>query len=386
MTSTQEFFDRLAHMRATEPVSHHKDGGFWEVFGYAEISEMFADPERFSSDLSSLVPGPPEIDMLREGNFVGIDPPRHGQLRGLVNKVFTPRLVAELEPRITELVTALLDEVDGAGRIDLVAGLSHPLPIIVICELLGIPAEDRDAFQAWADGLLDTVGRDRLPTQEELAALVPMLKEMNEYLLGHVRARRAAPGGDLISKLVTTTVDGRGLSDDELFGFVALLLIAGHITTTALIGSTVLCLEDNPDVLALVRADRSLVPAVIEESLRLFPPISKVGRRTTREVELGGATIPAGQILMTWIASANRDGSVFPEPDRFVLGRENRHLAFGHGIHFCLGAPLARLEGRIALNLLMDRYPKWTVARDDVELTDPRGMILVQRLPLLVTG
>jgi cytochrome P450 len=209
---------------------------------------------------------------------------------------------------------------------------------------------------------------------------------MNEYLLAHIRSRRQQPTDDLIGKLTAAEIDGERLADGEIVGFAGVLLLAGHVTTTALLGNTVLCFDHHPEAAAAVRADRHLLPAAIEEVLRFRSPFPRLARVTTTDTEIGGRTVPAGQLVAAWIAAANRDPARFPEPDRFDIHRTSTgHLAFGHGIHFCIGAPLARLEAKIVLGILLERYHD--IGVDDaaaIEFHNPWQIISVKRLPVLV--
>ena len=262
--------------------------------------------------------------------------------------------------------------------------------MIVIAELLGIPTSDQAVFRSWADVLLSQeVDPDQAVDEageQAVAAVAPTMREMNAYFLDHIRARRADPGTDLTSKLIQAEVDGERLADEEIVGFVGLLLLAGHITTTATLGNSVVCFQDNPDAAAEVRADPTLLPAAIEEVLRLRTPFPRVGRLTKVDTEVGGMPVPAGQIVLPWLTAANRDERVFAEPHRFDIHRRpNPHLTFGHGIHFCLGAPLARLEARVALRLLLQRYRDIEVVGDEqVEHRNPWTMVAVARLPVQV--
>jgi cytochrome P450 len=360
----------------------------WQVLGHPEASTILSDPAVFSSDLSALQPDQDDFALFQRGNFVGMDPPQHRKLRTLVSQAFTPRVVADLEPRIAELTTELLDR--AGERFDLIDALAYPLPVIVIAELLGIPISDRGLFRRWADVLLgQEVDPDRALREvgeQAMTAVAPTMREMNVYFLEHIRSRRASPGSDLTSKLVQAEVDGERLSDEEIIGFVGLLLIAGHITTTATLGNSVVSFQDNPDAVAEVRADPSLLPAAIEEVLRVRTPFPRLGRITKVDAEVGGVHIPAGQVVLPWLTAANRDERVFAEPHRFDIHRTpNPHLTFGHGIHFCLGAPLARLEAGVALRLLLERYRDMEVTGDEqVEHRNPWTMVAVTRLPLEV--
>ena len=392
MTTTRPTFeDFLAWLeagRAQGQVHFDDKQQCWHVFGHPEASTVLSDPAVFSSDLRSLQPRQDDLALFQRGNFVQMDPPQHRKLRTLVSQAFTPRVVADLEPRIAELTTQLLDEV--GERFDLIDALAYPLPVIVIAELLGIPTSDRGLFRRWADALFSQeVDPDRSvldASERAVTAVLPTMREMNAYFLDHIRNRRADPGSDLTSKLTQAEVDGERLTDEEIIGFVGLLLLAGHITTTATLGNSVVVFRDHQDAVAEVRADPGLLPAAIEEVLRVRTPFPRLARITTADTELGGVRLPAGQIVMPWLTAANRDERVFAEPHRFdVHRRPNPHLSFGHGIHFCLGAPLARLEARVALRLLLERYRDVQVAGDEqVEHRSPWTMVAVTRLPLEV--
>ncbi|MEV4110174.1 cytochrome P450 [Nonomuraea sp. NPDC049695] len=377
--------------RSGPPVEYDAAAGMWHVYGYPELHEVLSDPATFSSDTMRVVPEamkPKGFSM--KGFITQIDPPEHGKLRKLVSSAFTRKVVADLEPRIAALTHELLDAAQERGRLELVTDLAYPLPVIVIAELLGVPSSDRALFKQWADALFQRDAKVSLaePTEGQRVDTETALKswkEMADYLAGHAAERRKQPRADLLTRLVEAEVDGERLPDDQVVNFAIILLLAGHITTTMLLGNTVLCLDAYPEQQDKVRADRASIPDVIEESLRLFTPFAALGRSTTREVELGGVTIPADQMLMAWVGVANRDPRQFPDPDVFNPDRDpNPHLAFGRGIHFCLGAPLARLEGRVALNILLDRLnPLRTDPDDPVEFMPTPTMTGVRRLPLI---
>ncbi|MFJ2865435.1 cytochrome P450 [Kitasatospora sp. NPDC087314] len=349
--------DWACRMREEHPVAFDGKLRMWQVFRQEHVQRVLTDHAVFSSDMSVIAPD----QMFRSGNITQMDPPLHRKYRSLVNKAFTPRTVADLAPRISELTHTLLDEVDGADQVDLVDALLYPLPITVISELLGVPQSDHELFRSWVDNLFDATFEN--PFDPDLARkATEAVAPMKEYLLEHVRDRRSRARDDLITKLVQAEVDGERMTDEEVMTFSAILLLAGHVTTTLLLGNTVRCLDDNPWAVDRLRADPGLVPAAIEESLRLRPPFNASGRITTQEVELAGVTIPAQQPVFASILSANYDPARFADPhtfdlNRFGPGRDTPpHSAFGHGVHFCVGAPLARLEGRIALGIMLERY------------------------------
>ncbi|MEV5895747.1 cytochrome P450 [Nonomuraea fuscirosea] len=366
--------------------------GMWSVYGYPELQEVLGDPATFSSDTMRVVPKEmmPKDGFSLEGFITQIDPPEHGKLRKLVSSAFTRKVVADLEPRIAAITHELLDAAREGEGFELVRDLAYPLPVIVIAELLGVPSGDRALFKRWADALFQrdaevSLGQSPEERGASLEATMKPWREMSDYLAGHAAERRKEPRADLLTRLVEAEVDGERLPTEQVVNFAILLLLAGHITTTMLLGNTVLCLDAFPGQQDKVRADRASVPAVIEESLRLFTPFALLGRATTRESELGGVTIPADQLVMCWMAAANRDPRQFDDPEAFDPHRDpNPHLAFGRGIHFCLGAPLARLEGRVALNILLDRF---AVLRSDpedpVEFISAPSLTGLRRLPLL---
>jgi erythromycin 12 hydroxylase len=288
----------LATMRDEHPVWRDRYG-MWHVFRHDDVEAILRDPATFSSDTARLVPAAAPV---RRGMLTQIDPPEHRALRRLVSATFTPRMVAGLEPRIRSLTGRLLD--DAGERFDLVDALAFPLPVIVIAELLGLPADDRPLFRTWADGLFNMQVGD--PNDPELGPQVAAaMSEIIDYFLRACRARRAEPRDDLISALVTTEVEGRVLDDEEAANFSMLLLLAGHVTTTVLLGNAVRTFDENPGVWDELRADPALIPAAIEEVLRLRSPFVQVGRATVRAVEVGGVEVPADALVLPWLLSAS---------------------------------------------------------------------------------
>ncbi len=348
-------YDRL---RASAPVYHDPRVDLSMVFDYEGVRQALADPETFSSRAAP--PGGKPLDWM-----IFTDPPRHTKLRALILRAFTPRVVAGLEPRIRELSRRLLDQTVERGEMDLAAEYAVPLPVLVIAEMLGIPAADEARFKRWSDatlGLAETVARGP-EAARVLAEYAAAAAEMAPYVADLLARRRAEPREDLLSRLAAAEVDGERLSGQQILGFFQLLLVAGSETTTNLIGNAALCLIDHPDQLARLRAKPELLPLAVEEVLRYRSPLQVVFRQTRRDVEVRGRTIPAGKLVLLMLGSANRDPRQFPDADRFDIGRDpNPHVAFGHGVHFCIGAPLARLEGRIALEDLLARLQGFALA------------------------
>jgi erythromycin 12 hydroxylase len=373
--------DWLARLRADAPAWRDRYG-LYHVTRAADVELVLRDVATFSSDFSAVMPG---SEQMTKGMLTRLDPPEHKALRHLVSASFTPKRVAGLEPRIRELCREMLP--DAPATYDLVEALAFPLPVTVIAEMLGLPAADRGTFRRWADGLFSLQADDPQEAMNDPAVRTAM-SEITAYLGDWCRTRRAEPVDDLISALVTTEVEGRRLDDEEAANFSMLLLFAGHITTTLLLGNAVRVIDENPGTWAWLRADASRIPGTIEEVLRLRPPFPVTGRATTRDVEISGVTVPARSIVMPWLLSANHDPDAHPEPERFDPTRTGigggAQMAFGHGIHFCLGAPLARLEGRVALEEMTARYAALTVGEG--EQRPYTGRVLgSHRLPVVAT-
>lgn len=370
----------LREMRDEHPVWRDAHG-VWHVFRYADVVRILSDPQGFSSNVGRVLPIRQKFGA---GNLVRTDPPRHDQLRRLVATAFSPKTITGLVPRIAEITHKLLDATDGATEFDLVPTLAYPLPVIVLAELLGLPIADRELFRAWSDKLFDRGGLD--PNDPELAQAVDdSTGDVLAHLHKYCADRRAHPREDLISMLAAVELDGERLSDDEVVNFSLVLMLAGQITATALIGNTVLCLDAHPEVTAELRADRAQLTATIDEVLRFRSPFTQVGRVTMAETELCGQVIPADVFVSPWLLSANRDEREFADPDRFDIHRSPNHqVAFGHGIHSCIGQLLARVESKVAIGILLDRYA-------DIRLTPGvplefygRGIFAARNLPVTV--
>lgn len=365
MQQPTDQFEWYKMMRETNPVYYHPDYHSWSVFRYNDVQRVLSDHAAFSSQFMgrSAEPNP---DHPLSTSMINTDPPWHRKLRNLVSTAFTPRTVAKLTPRIQDIVNDLLDQIAAQGEMDIIDDLAYPLPTTVIAELLGVPQEDREQFKFWSDELVgssDTPGVD--PEYE-----------MGQYFRELIAQRRADPRDDLISALITAQVDGESLTIAELLGFGELLIVAGHETTTHLIGNTFLCFDEYPGAIEQLQTDASLIPDAVEEILRYRSPIRRMFRRVVSDITIGDQELKAGQFVNALIASANRDEEQFPNASVFDIRRSpNRHLAFGYGIHFCLGAPLARLEAKIVLEIMLDRFTNMQV-KPDVALEPVGGMIL----------
>lgn len=359
----------LARLRAEQPVfpvTMPTGNRMWLVIRHDDARRVLADP-RLSNRIGRGVllgggsAGPTSEHMLSS------DPPDHTRLRRLVSAGFTARRVERLEPRITAIANRLLDDMGGTDTVDLMDTFAFPLPIQVICELLGVPPDDRDEFRVWSNTV---VGGTLIADPSREGVVRDALGQIVVYIRQLVADKRRTPADDLLSALLEVRDEGDRLSEDELVAMVFLMLIAGHETTMNLIGNGTYLLLTHPEQRSRIDADRSLLPAAIEEFLRYEPPVQNTTLRVTTEpVEVSGVTIPAGELVMVSLLSANRDGTAFADADRFDIARPGApHLAFGHGIHFCLGAALARLEGRIAIAALLDRYPGLRLACPPDEL------------------
>jgi len=367
----------LAALRESGPV-HRLDMRLglpvWVVTRYADVLAAMSDP-RLSNDPRHAT-GLDEMlrDDFLSRSMIGADPPAHTRLRRLVSKAFTARRVEGLRPRVQEITDTLLDRITPHGAADLVGEFALPLPVTVIGELLGVPEADRDRFRTWTDEMLDRP----FDGHSDLALVDAARARMHGYLTDLVAAKRTRPADDLITDLIAATDEGERLDEQELLAMVFLLLIAGYVTTVSLIGNGTLALLSSPDQLDRLRADPSLVPGAVEELLRFDGPVNPgLTRVALEDLEIGGVQIPRGAMVLLAIAAADRDPERFPEPDRLDIGAPDPgHLAFGHGIHYCLGAPLARLEGQVAFTALLARLPDLALAVDEDKLRWTGGGVL----------
>jgi cytochrome P450 len=357
-------------LRAEDPV-HHSPLGFWVLTRYADVIAMLRDPRLIKEPIAAFVAArfgmavPPGLGL----SMLDRDPPDHTRLRGLVSKAFTPKALESLRPHIQQIVNGLLDKVGGRHEMDLIEEFAYPLPVVVICEMLGVPVRDHERFKQWGLDIARGLDAIMLPPDSEVGKRsVTGRRALAEYFHELIAERRAAPRDDMLSALIAAEEAGDKLNEDELLATCILLLVAGHETTVNLIGNGTLALLRHPDQLRRLREDPGLIGTAVEELLRFDGPVQRTARIPSEDITIGGQTIPKGEMVMPFLGAADRDPAQFPDPDRLDITRaDNRHIAFGMGIHFCLGAPLARMEGQIAINTLLKRLPKLALATDKPE-------------------
>lgn len=367
-------------LREADPV-HRSELGFWVLTRHADVLALLRDPRTSRDPRSS-----ERVELLRSSVEVGelldeeeaapsmlfVDPPDHTRLRTLVNKAFTPAAVERLRSRVEAIVDGLLDRVAGAGTMDVVEDLAYPLPVTVICELFGVPEADWDRFRAWSRALVRLL--DPLVAEDAFEEALQARRALRGYLRELIATRRAHPTGDLLSALIAAEDQGHQLSEAELVSMCVLLLVAGHETTVNLIANGMLALLRQPRARARLAADPTLAGSAVEELLRYDSPVQFTSRHALADFEIDGHGVRTGETVVGVLGAANRDPAQFPDPDELDLARKpNRHVAFGGGIHFCLGAPLARVEARIAIPALLERLPRLElggipVRRDTVTL------------------
>jgi cytochrome P450 len=352
-----------ARLRQTDPVHWAEGHGGWVLTRYADIVTVLRSPHASAERTQAAQQRVPlefqKLFTARRDMMLSADPPRHTRLRLLVNKAFTPGAVAALAPFIQRFVDEVIDTVQPQGRMDVIRDLAYPLPATVIAEMLGVPHEDRDRFKKWSDDTAALSGN--LPgnlSEDVLRRAAEGVRQLRAYFAGIVAQRRIEPRDDLITALVKAQQEGDRLNEAELLANAVLLLNAGHETTTNLIGNGTLALLRHPDQFRRLRDDPALIPTAVEELLRYDSPVQFTTRVLKADLALGGKQLRAGETVLLLLGAANRDPGQFPDPDRLDVGRaDNKHLAFGLGSHFCLGAPLARLEGRIVFETLLRRLP-----------------------------
>ncbi|NHM31954.1 cytochrome P450 family protein [Neobacillus terrae] len=380
---TQNPYLAYAKLRENDPVYKmmFPDGQGWLITRYEDAIEVLKDP-RVVKDFSKLYGGSMEYGSVFMNNMLFSDPPDHKRLRGLVQKAFTPQMNSGMRDRIQEITNELLDKATDKTKMNLIDEFAFPLPIIVICEILGVPSADRDKFRIWSNSLIEGTNG------EHAADMFQHMNEFIQYLREWFEKVRHNPGNDLISQLIMAEEGGDELTEREIYGVVSLLIIAGHETTVNLIGNSILALLEHAEQLNLLKSQPELIPNAIEESLRFNGPVEfSTSRWASENMEFKGKFIRRGELMIIALNSANHDPDQFNDPEIFDITREKSpHLAFGKGIHLCLGAPLARLEGEIAIKSLLERFPDMKLAVSKDELEWRPGMIVrgVKEIPLLL--
>lgn len=390
---TKEFYQNpypsFAKLREDAPVYWSSKGEYWLVSRYADAREILGDlhfekgARRFKA-LDMLAKFIPNKEMMgfRQQSMLNQNPPDHTRLRGLVNKAFTPSMISQMRTHIEQIANELLDQVESKGEMDLVHDFSFPLPATVIAEMLGIPAKDRDRFKGWSHAMVSVL--EPSPHVLNVAKTLSAYKELTDYLKPLVEERRREKKGDLISALVAAEEDGNRLTEAELLSNTVLLLIAGHETTTNLIGNGILALLRNPDQMDMLKQKPDLMPSAVQEFLRYDSPVQIVRRIADSELEIGDQKINPEQAVIVSLGSANRDPSMFADPDKLDITRANagKHVAFGHGIHHCLGSTLAETEGQIAIGAVLRRMPNLKLKTDKLEYKEPFSLRGLKALPL----
>lgn len=407
-------FPFYAQMRKFHPIEYDDKNKIWGIFRYNDIQNILADYRHFSSDILKLV-NIQQVQLAQQGqqqelgkergsvrrSILTSDPPYHAKLRSVISSAFTSNTIWKLKPRIEEICHGLIDKVIEQGNMDLINELAYPLPVTVIAELLGIPAGDQDIFRRWADELLGSTrgSSNNLPIDTKSEQIFKKVQdEMDSYFSKIIEKRREKmiSANDLISNLLKAEIDGNRLAEEEILAFCALLLLAGHVTTVNLIGNIVRSLLEYPQQLEQLYCNLKdsshnspSIQSAIDETLRYRSPVQALFRFAMEDVVIGGHKVQAGQRIILWIGSANHDESVFPDAEGFDITRtitNNTHLAFGHGIHFCLGSSLANLEAQVVLKIILDRLKDVRFAVDyKVESLRPlHGMFFhgVNHLPI----
>ena len=361
----QDPYPTYARLRARSPVHRSRLLEAWVFTRYADVEAILRDYRRFSSV-------PSTVQSKRQGSYrppradwtmLFLDPPEHTRLRGLVNQAFTPRAVAALEPHIRAIMEQLLDDIDDPAGFDLMAAVANPLPVIVIAEMLGVPPEDRAQFKHWSDERARIL--EPIVTPEERKRAVAAGESFDAYFMPIIRARRREPREDIVSALAQAKEEGDSLTEREMLVMLRLLLIAGNETTTNLIGNGMLALLQHPEQLAMLQEDPSRIPAAVEELLRFDSPVQLDLRGVLEDCVVNGSRLRRGDAVLLAIGAANRDPDVFDEPERLDVQRsKGSNISFGRGVHHCIGAPLARLEGRIALEVLLKRFSSMRLLTD----------------------
>jgi cytochrome P450 len=386
-TFQEDPYPVLAKLRELDPVHHDTQLHRYALTRYKDVDELLWD-RSLSVDPRNAAPGTFEAmfgfnDPDRQPSMLFADPPYHTRLRGLVSKAFTAKAVEQMRPRIQEITDELLDAIDPSSEVDLMEAFANPLPTIVIAEMLGVDPADRADFKRWSD--IGVMNFNPLLTAEERETVNEATSAMDEYLHRAVDERRKSPRSDLVTSLIAAEETGDRLTDDEIVTMCSLLLAAGNLTTTDLIGNGVMALLRNPEELKRLRDDPSLIKNAVEEMLRYESPVLMSGRTPLEDRTIDGVEIAAGQSITPILAGANHDPEVYPDPDRFDITRENTdHHSFGGGVHYCLGAPLARAEAQIAVGTLVRRFPAIRLSGSPLVWRRVPGFRGLSRLPVMI--
>jgi pimeloyl-[acyl-carrier protein] synthase len=373
-------------LRETEPV-YLSPMGLWILTAYDECVTSLRDPrfgrDGFEAILAAQYGEESEAGRLPR-SMLFRDPPDHTRLRALVNRAFTPRVIEGMRGQIQGVVSRLLDRVQAKGRMDVIADLAYPLPVTVICDMLGVPVDDHERIKDWSSDIIRSLDAIGIPSDPSIVERGRVGRRgIADYFRALLPERRRHPRADLLSSLIAAEEQGDRLTEGELLATCVLLFIAGHETTVNLIGNGLLSLLRHPDQLERLRQEPALIGSAVEELLRFDSPVQRTARITNAEVELRGKTIPKGAFVVTAIGAANRDPAHFPDPDRLDVARpDNRHIAFGFGIHFCLGAPLARVEGQLALGALLERMPHLRLADAELQWRESSTLRGLKALPV----
>ncbi|MEQ8676191.1 MAG: cytochrome P450 [Aggregatilineales bacterium] len=380
-------------LREESPVYWSEAWGAWVITRYDDVMEVLRDNERFSSAgrVSYLLRQLPDealkqVAALERHYDIGLahsDPPDHTRLRALLNRVFTPRMVEARRSRVADVANALIDKVMANGQMDIINDLAYPLPATIIAEMIGAPKEDIALFRDWAVAINRLFEKGGRISETSATAAQDSLHIMKDYITRLVEIRRNDPQDDIISRLATAEHEADKLTIAELVSTAVTFFVAGHETTTNLIGNGMLALLQHPDQMRLLRENPALINGAVEEMLRYEPSVPRGWRIVKQNVTLRGQHIPQGALIFPILAAANRDPAQFPDPDRFDIQREgNKHIAFGYGIHFCLGAPLARLEGAVVINTILQRLPEITLVTDTLNWRHDIAIRSLDALPV----
>jgi cytochrome P450 len=374
----------MYHRLRTEDPVHRSPLGFWVLTRYEDVVAVLRDGRFAKEAIAAYVAKrlgttPTGLGM----SMLDRDPPDHTRLRSLVSKAFTPRVVEGLRPRIQEVVDGLVDRAEDKHAMDLIEEFAYPIPIVVICEMLGVPVADHDRFRGWSLDLARGLDASLFGESDLAQRAGAAQRALADYFRDLIAERRVTPRDDLLSLMIAAEEAGDRLSETELLATCILLLVAGHETTVNLLGNGTLALLRHPDQLRLLRGNPGLIGSAVEELLRYDGPVQRTARIPSSDAVVDGHRIEAGEMVMPFIGAADRDPAQFPDPDRLDLTRaDNRHIAFGWGIHFCLGAPLARVEGQIAINTLVRRLPKLALATDRPEYRQSLTLRGLKSLPV----